>query len=240
MDDQKRKIIEDLSYIAAQKRTVNLISNFRGIPINLSASVIRYSPSTQKVRLCIHHRQIVSIKTADQILVQSDLFPEMVIANIDQIDFRSKIISLRNLGYVSGSMGNRKNIRVQPESPLIAEINSDHGFNLLGEIIDISLEGLSIQLDQDSLPKDDLFIPQSSVKIQLGLPGSGNDSIHDMTIQAEVAYIKESQQTCRIGLLTFPGEYDQQVMRRYIFDRQTAILNEIKHINNALLQNIDF
>lgn len=239
MTDQNNKIFEDLTYIASQNRTVNLITNFRGIPINISASVIRYSLITNRVRLCIHHRQIISLKAADQILVQSDLFPEMVIAEIKQVDLHSKIIHLKNLRHVTGSMGNRKNMRVQPESPLNAEIITNHGFNLLGEIIDISLDGLSLYLKSKSLPNDDLFAPQTVVEIRLGLPRVDKNFIHDMNIQAEIAYIKENQQTIRIGLLTFLDEPDQQVIRRYIFDRQTAILNEIKQLNNALLQNAE-
>ncbi len=236
MDDQNGMILDNLSYIASQKRTVGLITNFRGIPINLSASVIRSSPTTRKARLCVHHRQIISLKTADQILVQSDLFSDMVIADIDQVDLHSKIINLYNLRYVTGSMGNRKNVRVQPESPLHAEIVTSHGYNLLGEIIDISLDGLSIQLTNDSLPNDDLLTPQKPVEIRLGLPATDKNSIHDMVFQAEIAYIKEGQQTYRIGLLTFLDGPDQQVMRRYIFDRQTAILNEIQQLNSALLE----
>ena len=238
MTDQKCKILEDLTYIASQNRTVNLITNFRGIPINLSASVIRCSPITKRVRLCVHHRQIISLKASDQILVQSDIFPNMVNADIDQVGLHSKIIGLQNLRYVTGSMGNRKNMRVQSESPLHAEIITSHGYNLLGEIIDISLDGLSIYLQKESLPNDDLFAPQTPVEIRLGLPGADKNSIHDMTIQAKIAYTKEGQQTYRIGLLTFLDEPDQQVMRRYIFDRQTEILNEIQQMNCSLLERV--
>lgn len=236
MTENKLKILEDLSYIASQKRTVNLITNFRGVPINLSASVIRCSAATSQVRLCVHHRQIISLRVTDQILVQSDLFSEMVIADIDQVDLHSKTINLNNLRYVTGSMGNRKNVRVQPESPLHAEIIASHGFNLLGEVIDISLNGLSIRLDNENLPNDDFLASQKSVEIRFGLPISDLDTIHDLTIQAKIAYTKPSQQFIRIGLLTFLDAPGQEAMRRYIFDRQTAILNEIKQMNNELLE----
>ena len=239
MTGQTIRILEDLLYISSQNRTLNLISNFRGIPINLSASIIRCSFTSKKARLCIHHRQIISLKATDQILVQSDLFPEMVVADIDQVNLQSKIINLQNLRYVTGSMGNRKNVRVQPENPLHTEIITSLGYNLLGEVIDISLDGLSIQLKKECLPHDNLIAPKSIVEIRLGLPGLSKNSIYDLNIQAEIAYIKEGQLTHRIGLLTFLKKSDQQMMRRYIFDRQTSILNEINQINNAFLQGVD-
>jgi hypothetical protein len=185
----------------------------------------------------IHHRQIFSLKPNDQILLQSDLFPEMLIAEIDHVDLHSKTTDLLNLRFVTDSMGNRKNVRVQPESPLHAEIIANHGYNLLGEVIDISVDGLSIQIQNESLPNGELFSPQNSIEIRLGLPISDLNMIHDMNIRAKIAYAKENQQTIRIGMLTFLDPPDQEIMRRYIFDRQTAILNEINQMNNALLQN---
>jgi len=52
---------------------------------------------------------------------------------------------------------------------------------------------------------------------------------------AKIAYNNESQQTCRIGLLTFVNELELRIVRGYIFDRQTEILNEIQQMNSALL-----
>ena len=238
MDGQFPGIYEDLNYVAAQKRTVNLITNFRGVPIYLSASVIRCSSATESVRLSVHHRQIVSLKVADQILLQSNLFPSMVTANIDQVDLHKKIISLNNLRYVTGTMGNRKNVRVQPESPLHAEIITDHGFNVLGEIIDISLNGISVYLDKSELPGDDLFTPQMPVEVRLGVPGPDKNTIYDLSVSAKVAYTKNSDHTLRMGLNTSLNEPDQQMVRRYIFDRQTEILNEIQQMNHALLESV--
>ncbi len=237
MNNQISQILKDLSYIASQNRTVKLISNFRGIPINLSASVIRFSAITHQVRLSIHHRQIISIKSTDQILMHSELFPEMVIAEIQLVDLHSKIIVLKNLSYVTGSMGNRKNVRVQPESPLHAEIITNHGYNLLGEVIDISMNGLSIQLKNDSLPNNEILASQNPIEVHLSLPMSDQNTIHDMNVQAKIAYTKHSQQFHRFGLITSLDVPDQEVLRRYIFDRQTAILDEIKQLNNALLQD---
>lgn len=238
MDDEFREIIENLNYVAAQRRTVNLITNFRGVPIDLTASIIRCSQANRSVRLSVHHRQIVSLEDVEQILVQSNLFPKMVIADIDQVDLRKKVIFLQNLRYVTGSMGNRKNVRVQPESPLHAEIVTGHGFNILGEIIDISLDGLSVYLEKVDLPGEDLFVPQMSLEIRLGLPGPDENSIYDIFVPAKVAYINHKGAMLRMGVVTSLNEADQQIMRRYIFDRQTEILNEIQQMNHQLLEAV--
>jgi hypothetical protein len=225
---EERSILENLQYIATQQRTVTLISNFRGVPIQLVAFVIR-SSQNGGVRLCINHRQMIALKVADQTLVQSDLFSEMVIADIDQVDLHTNIVTLSNLQYVTDSRGKRKNVRVQPESPIHAEIIANHGFNLLGEVIDISLDGLSvrlsdnnlglsIQLSDSSLKIADLLKPQTSVEVRLGLPGSEQDLIHDLTIEAKIAYVNANRNAYRIGLMTY--------------------LHEIQQMNHSLLQAV--
>lgn len=242
---EEQSILENLKYIATQQRTVTLISNFRGVPIQLAAFVVR-SSQNGSVRLCINHRQMIALKVADQALVQSDLFSEMVIANIDQLNLHANMVTLNNLRYVTDSRGKRKNVRVQPESPIHAEIISKHGFNLPGEVIDISLEGLSVQLSDSSLGISirlsdsslkigDMLTPQTLVEVRLGLPGCEKNIIHDLAIQAKIAYVKASADTYRIGLMTYLQEADIQTVRRYIFDRQTEILNEIQQMNRALL-----
>jgi hypothetical protein len=172
MDGQSHEILDLLNYIAAQKRTLNLITNFRGIPINLTAIIIRCSQATGTLRLRVHHRQIVSLKAAGRVMVQSNLFPNMLVGDIDQIDFHKAIIILRGLRYVTGSMGSRKNIRVQPEKHIHVEVITGHGYSLLGEMIDISLDGLSILLVKDHIPHGTVFHPQTPVEIRLGLPVS--------------------------------------------------------------------
>ena len=227
-------ILDDLKYIAARKRTVTLVTNFRGVAIQLSAFVVQISQASQRVRLRVNPRQVAAIQSGDLVLVQSDLFSKTVMAEIAQISRRSQIVVLENLRYATGSIGKRKYLRVQPETPILVEMVTAHGFNLLGEMIDLSLNGLSVRLPVGTLPTRDLLAPETSIEVHLGLPGHG-ERIHDLKLPAKVAYTKINRQTCRVGLLTTPGEADQHILRRYIFDRQTEILNEIQRLNGDLL-----
>jgi hypothetical protein len=231
MEKQKRQILADLEYISSQKRTVDLVANFRGVPISVTADVIRCSQTTGGVRLRLHHHQIHFLKTVDKILINSDLFRSLLIGELTQIDLHTNILTLERLRYVTGSMGNRKNMRVQPESPIHVEIIMGHGYSVQGEMIDISREGLSVRLVKDDFPEDNLFILQIPVEIRLGLPVSGKAAIHDLAFQGMIAYTNESQQTYRVGLLAFLKEPDLGILRRYIFDRQTELLHEIQQMD---------
>ena len=234
MDKQKDTIIELIEYIASKKRRLKLITNFRGVPIRIDAGIIRCASKIGNVRLGVHRWQIAPLKTARTIFIESDLFPNLIVAEIEQLDLAKGIVTLRDLRYVIGSMGNRKNIRVQPENPILTELILGYGYRLKAEVADISLNGLSINLTKDDFPQEDLLMLQFPVEIRLGLPVPGEKAIHDINVQGRIAYINESQQSYRIGLLIFLKEPDSRIVRRYIFDRQTEILNEVENLNSAI------
>jgi hypothetical protein len=235
LDEQRDKIIGLIEYIATQKRKLKLITNFRGVPIDIDAGIIRCSSNTGNVRLGVHRWQIAPLNTANTIFIESDLFPNLLAAEIEHLDLAKGIVTLQGLRYVIGSMGNRKNIRVQPENPILTELILGYGYRLQAAIADISLNGLSINLAKDEFPQENLFVLQIPVEIRLGLPVPEEKTIHDINVQGMIAYINESQQSYRIGLLTFLKELDLGIVRRYIFDRQTEILNEIQNLNSTTI-----
>jgi len=234
-----QEILDTLGYIAAQRRSVNLLTNFRGVPIEITAHLMRIARLPVQVHLFAHHRQIVALQTAALVLVQSELFHRPVAARVARLDPLRQTLSLGELAYTSGSMGQRRHPRAQPEHPLSAELNIDDGFRLNGRVIDVSLDGLSICITPDPLPVDQIFSPGTPLQVDLGLPGQ-TGQIVDLQIPAQVAYATPcSEPHCtRIGLLTRPEDAAQHLLRRYIFDRQTAILAEIQALNQELLQPI--
>jgi hypothetical protein len=240
MSNQHTEILDHLSYIASRGRKIILVTNFRGVPINLCAQIVRTSSATGEVQIFLHHRQIVSLQITTQTLLQSELFPRPVIANVTALDLYNYMIRLGGLAYVSGSMGERKSVRVQPEAPIHVEMKTENGYSISGEIIDISLDGLSIRFNLSRLPSPDVLAPGSCVQMTLGLAVTQGTEILDIQMPAKVAYLNpgENESCCRLGLLTEPAQADQPMLRRYIFDRQTEILEEINQMNNAWLEDM--
>ena len=233
--EQQIEILENLTYIATQNRSINLVTNFRGMPINLSGHIIRVSHVTGTVRVCSHQRQMMPIRKTDQLFLQSELFPLMVVAEIGDFNLRNQIITLKDLRYVNGSVGNRKNVRVQPETPLLTEITTNQGYKIQGNMIDISMIGVSIELDVTNSLINEVLPSQSQVDIQFVLPIQGQ--LENLIIPARVANLRADKilGIFRVGLLTLLNDQNQQIVRRYVFDRQTRIFNTIRKINNDML-----
>jgi len=163
--NQPQEILADLAYIAQHRRTVKMIVNFRGMPIDLTAHVVRSAGATGTVRLRTMQRQMIPVQKNDLILLQSELFPFTVMAKIQDFNLRNQIVSLQDLHYASGSIGNRKHVRVQPEYPLQLEINTAQGYKIPGRMIDISLVGISAELEVAASLVDEVLPTQSPVEV---------------------------------------------------------------------------
>ncbi|MBN1668671.1 MAG: PilZ domain-containing protein [Anaerolineales bacterium] len=231
-------IFTTLAYIAAQRRSITLLTNFRGVPIKIRAHMMRLNRLSGQLHLLACQRQVVALRPDQAVLLQSELFPRPVTARIARLDLQRQTLVLQALAYSSGSVGQRVQPRVQPESPLSAELRLNDGFTLKGRVIDLSPDGLSVSLPSQLLPLEQPCLPGCPLEIALGLPG-WEGQIVDLQLPAQVAYRVEDVQLpgyTRLGLLTQPNEHDQMVLRRYLFDRQTVILAEIQALNQGLLE----
>jgi hypothetical protein len=236
--NQHPEILADLAYIARHRRTVKMIVNFRGMPIDLTAHIIRSSSTTGLARLRTMQRQMIPVQVDDQILLQSELFPFTVMAKVRDFNLRNQIVTLKDLHYANGSIGNRKHVRVQPEYKLQVKVVTAQGYQVPGRMIDLSLVGISAEMEVAASLVDEVLPTQSQVEVMFQLPKGSAPRNQDLRIQARVAHLHVEQNVsmCRVGLFILLTDGEQQILRRYIFDRQTSILNDIKQMNNKMLQ----
>jgi hypothetical protein len=231
-------ILTTLAYIAAQRRSITLLTNFRGVPIEIRAHIMRLNRLSGQLHLLACQRQVVALRPDQAVLLQSELFPRPVTAQVARLDLQRQTLVLQKLAYSCGSVGQRRQPRVQPESPLSAELRLKDGFTLKGRVIDLSPDGLSVSLHSQLLPPEQPCSPGCQLEVALGLP-AGEAEIVDLQLPAQVAYLAADAQLpgyVRLGLVTQPRGRDQAVLRRYIFDRQTVILAEIQALNQGLLE----
>lgn len=232
------EICTALAYIADQRRAITLLTNFRGVPIEIRVNLIRLNQLSGQVHLLAYQRQVMALQPDQTVLLQSELFPRPVTAQVARLDLQRQTLVLQALSYSSGSMGQRRQPRVQPESPLSADLKLTGGFCLKGWVIDVSPEGLSVSLHAERLPPEQPCSPGCALEVVLGIPGP-QDEIIDLQLPARVAYLTADAQQpgfIRLGLLTEPSQSEQALLRRYVFDRQTAILAEIRALNQGLLE----
>ena len=176
-----------------------------------------------------HYGQNISLLPATKIIIHCDLFPQPIQAVVDSVDVHHRSAVLKNMIYLTNSEDGRKETRVQPNEMLKARVihrgKSEHS----GDIADISVEGISLILKCGNQDIEPILSPKTSVQLIARLPISGQSRRVDLSFWATVSYINPlpEEREFRVGFMTYPSDQDRVILRRYIFDRQTELFNEI-------------
>jgi len=225
MDTEIDEIFDLLEYIASANGVIRLMSTRRGVALTLEALITNIDRGENRVEILARERKEIPFSPSEQIILASVLFPKPVRATVEEIWSQTQAIRLINPSYGSTSMGNRTMERVEPEGRLKLRLTKKDGDQFSAEIADISIEGISISLTKNSVPPGESFELGESVNLLFALPPKERTAQENLSISARVIYINpmDSKGRYRAGLRIFPNEHETAELRKYIFDRQTAI-----------------
>jgi hypothetical protein len=228
-------IYKYLEYINRQNRFVSLVNTYHGVSISLEVDILKVSKRSGDVTVATRHGQNISLLPATKVLIHSDLFPKPIQAKVASVDVHHRQAVLRNLVYPKTSDESRKETRVHPKEIQMARVLLQGQPERVGRILDISVEGISIALSDLTGDLEQLFIPKTSVRLFFDLPRSDRQDRASLSYRAIVSYLNaiENLGEFRLGFMTFPSADDKSILRRYIFDRQTELFNEISQEASA-------
>ncbi len=220
--NEERIILAQLRDIQKKGAEVRLINVYKGFPISFPAKI--RSVSDDSALLSVHRYQTVCIRFSRFTYIKSAYLKQTVKAEVTSLDLDHYLAVLKYFQYSSATIGNRESIRVEPEFPTIVQISN--GIISKGELINISIHGLGMYLDQASFAprafgvgqKVDLIVhlyPQR----ELLLRGVVKNVISD---DVNTRY--------RLGIRTFPDANAEALLSHFIAQRQVKILREIKSL----------
>jgi hypothetical protein len=223
------EIFEYLEYINRQNRFVSLVNTYYGVSTSLEVNIVKVSKRSGDIIVGTRHGHNISLLPGTQILIHSDLFPQPVQAKVASIDVHRRQAVLRQLVYPKDSEDSRKETRVQPKEIRMARVLLQGQPERVGRIVDISVEGISVVLTDLNADLEKIFSPKTSVRLSWDLPISGQRDWVPLSYRATVTYLNPGENIgeFRVGFMTYPSAEDKVFLRRYIFDRQTEIFNEI-------------
>jgi hypothetical protein len=223
------EILDYLEYISQQKRNISLVNSYQGVSISLEVNIVDVSRRRRDISVSTHLGQNISLLPATKILIHSDLFPKPIQAVVDSVDIHHRTAVLKNLVYPTSTKDGRKETRVQPKENLIARVIYQSKSEYTANVADISVEGISLLLDNGYTKPEQMLSPKASVQLKIRLPISGQSNHAELSFWATVSYINalEEQEGYRVGFMTFPSDQDKTILRRFIFDRQTEMFGEV-------------
>ena len=229
MHEKVDEILEYLDYIKSQRRVVSIVRTFMGVSFSVEVNIVSVSKKYRSVVVANLQQQNISLLPFTEVTIHSDLFPRPIRTKVSQVDPTQHAATLQPFDYIQLAGENRAHMRVHPKQGMIAKIVSEKGEQYFAEVDDISIEGISIILDKRVEKLETALVPQSSIILQFSLTFTGHPSNINLNLTATITYLitLNGDEKTKIGVLTYPNEEERSALRRYIFDRQTEIFNEI-------------
>jgi hypothetical protein len=210
------QIISDFRLAMEMSHDLELMVTFKGVPVICKArvtqiveeNVIFYSPDPGVVQ--IEREKKVSI-------LGSDYF-EPSTGKVIRVEIQNGTVELSHFSYLGTRLGERMVMRVEPKEPIQVALSSeDLLFN--GNIADLSVNGIGIQIDQASY--DPALKPGATIKATFDLP-SGR-----VVMEGIVLSTVKLSQTYRLAMRFNQNGPDRISIFRYLIDRRAEIEHEL-------------
>ncbi|MEI7988418.1 MAG: PilZ domain-containing protein [Chloroflexota bacterium] len=219
--NQSREVLENLTEIQIAGQLVKLINVYKSVPISFDARI--KSISFDAVLLKVHKYQAFCMQQSKYTYIDSNMLPKVVKGYVVNLDVDKNLAVLTDLSYIEGRIGDRELIRVEPKGSVnVLLIN---GIKSNGDLVNISLRGIGIFLDQGSFtPK--AFGEEQRILLNFQMPNS-DQKINIIGVVKNVS-LDKAMKRYRIGIQIYPDQNTELEISRYVAHRQAEILREIK------------
>jgi hypothetical protein len=229
MNKEINQILDLLEYVASKKRSISLVSTFKGVSISSDVIINEISNRRKTVTMLASPGHEIPFFPSTMVIIRCVLFPKPVRANVAAVDFNHRKIKLNNFAFAKGSMGKRSQTRVQPEGTLKARLTRVDNVQHSGEVADISLEGIAVFLDQKGMPLERMIKSGDRLDVNFYLPLVKETDSEHISMPARVVYVNPLDEPTqyRVGMQTYPSNENLTILRKYLFDRQTEVFSSI-------------
>ena len=162
-------ILDLLNKLSASGSEIYLLNVYKGVPLSYAAKIIEVSE--RYIRVLTDTYQTVGMYIEKTTYIQSQWLPEILKADVIELDSRQKTAILANLSYVTNGIGKRMQVRIQPKEPMEGNIQNIQDNRIVrAELADISQEGLAFYLPKLMFSQREYF-KGAQIRVSLQLPG---------------------------------------------------------------------
>jgi hypothetical protein len=218
------------SNLISEQKPMTLYNTYRGLPLSYVANILAVEKGNLVTR--VHRHQAVSMAAEGRTHLSSSTLPEVIRANVVEVDFRNKLATLNEFIGVGNGVGKRTRVRVQPDESLEAVIY-DGRRRIRGRIADISDSGMCIftfATDMYGLS----FRSGWEVYIDFKPPNL-DTMVHFLGVITNIHY-HDGTFLHRLGLKIFPNPAIKPLLEEYIVKQKQVILDEMERTYQLMSQ----
>jgi hypothetical protein len=159
-----------LAQIARNRSEIKLLNVYKGLPISYDVSINAVAPS--EIQVHSNRHQIACLYHQRETYLQGEELPFTLRSQVMSIHLGKEDAILADLEIAANSIGNRAQIRVEPDEPLFAAVQFDSSHTeYFVPLADISGEGGGIYFEHYLYPAR-LCQPGNELSMTIWLPDS--------------------------------------------------------------------
>jgi hypothetical protein len=216
------KLMAIFQYLSSEKTVVKLYNTYRGLPLDMDTTILGVEEG--EITASLFGYQAVSMALEGQTHLFVPSLPGNLRATVVDVDLKKKRAVLRDFASIKGTVGMRRQVRVEPSETLEVRIY-DGRQRIGGRVVDISSEGMCIYTFFANL-YGLKFESDKEVFVDFKPPYA------DMTMRSKGIITRLTSragtQLHRLGLKIYPDPEVTHVLDEYIKHRQKELLNELE------------
>jgi len=223
--DEQESIKHLLREVYTNSIQIKLLNIYKGLCINTSATIVKYNEDGVYIKF--EHFQGIVMKLEKETVLQSSSFSQDIKAKVKFINLEKKIALVEGFSFVNGNANARKYSRVScsARTPIII---SQFGATLSGEILDISISSIAVQLKYAKLVD---HIRADTVMLSFVLPNRNSlEGSVKISVESKVILSTCKDGICKIVCELLKDDVNESILMEYVYNRQKEIIVEVKKI----------
>lgn len=226
--DDEYSPMEALNDIYKNNLELQLISNFKGIPIIHVGKIVEIYKDI--VQIQTRKIQTKAIAFSKKTILESEFLPKDIEAQLVDIDSSNAEVSLSNLRYIEYTPKRRKNARLVPSEDMKLMAYKKGGAKLNVELKDISLSNLTFEIK--TLPDFFAIGLALDLKIAFNIPENDLayyvDKLCIINFQGKIIKIYEENASYFVCIDFEMPKLKEDIFNQYMYQRELSIIKEFK------------
>ncbi len=221
-DDDQADILKTFldKYTTKDGSKVILTNYYNGLPVSYPATILGVERGN--LDLDVNPQQAIAMASDHYTLIRSPFFTHPIVAHVQYINVKKHVASLFKLCFVEVLAEKRNAVRLNLEPPIRATIQyGDQAIE--GFLVDISTQGIAVTMEKYVLLED-----EAEMSIKFMLPDSVLLKKTLLKVPATLIAIVGNSSPYRYRFSISPDNHQEQMLSRYIFQRQVEIIRDLK------------
>ena len=216
-----KRIVEELKEIYKRGEEVELFNIYKGLHIKSSARIV--GVDREGVILEVTPTQLGAIAIDWYTLIRHPSWRKGVYGEVKRVDPDSRRVKLWRFKEAEGMEERRSSVRVKPKDVIEVYIKSEEGVDLIGYMLDISIDHMNVFVPKRSLP----FREGKDLKLIFQLEDCRDGSLMDLELKGTVFSIRPMPRGSSVVFRLHTSTRDESKLSVYITCRQKEIVRDI-------------